>query len=329
MSIVNEKDKHPYIDLGQDYKISLNYADILDEKHLAMAKEDLRETPEIREQALKELRELIEGEKNFVHATDDFFLLSYLRPCKFYAKSALERMQTYYSFKLKYKKYIDNITVESVRNIIEDGIFKYSPLCDKNGRRIVFIQCGKSWKLDRGNKYELFRCIQIIFQAVALEPLTQIYGVSMVLDMGGLSMDQVLTFTPSFASMCLKWAHDCLPLRLKKIYIVNNSKIFNIFWALFGPFMSAKLKERVHFINQNYDVLAEYMGKECLGKEYDGSLPVEHADGKVFVEFLKLYEKQFELLNASGFVEENDDIGDRRNKVNTLAKEILRTIKVK
>lgn len=61
MSINYGNDKQPYIDLGQNYKISLNYGDILDEKHLSVSKEDLRETPEIREQALKELRELIEG----------------------------------------------------------------------------------------------------------------------------------------------------------------------------------------------------------------------------------------------------------------------------
>jgi len=31
-----------------------------------------------------------------------------------------------------------------------------------------------------------------------------------------------------------------------------------------------------------------------LGKEYDGDLPVEHVEGKVLLEFLKIYEKQFE-----------------------------------
>ena len=85
---------------------------------------------------------MISAEKNFVHATEDFFLLPYLRPCKFYAKSAFERMQAIFKFKIKYKKYNDNLTVESVRNIIEDGIFKYTPLCDKYGRRIVLVQCG-------------------------------------------------------------------------------------------------------------------------------------------------------------------------------------------
>jgi len=63
--------------------------------------------------------------------------------------------------------------------------------------------------------------------------------------MDGLSMNQVLHLTPSFAIMYLKWAHDCLPCQLKGIYIVNNSKFFNILWALFGPFLSAKLKDRV------------------------------------------------------------------------------------
>lgn len=61
MSVVHGDGKVPYLDLGQNYKISFNYGSILDEKLLAKAKEDLRETPEIREQALKELRELIES----------------------------------------------------------------------------------------------------------------------------------------------------------------------------------------------------------------------------------------------------------------------------
>jgi len=83
---------------------------------------------------------LISGEKNFVRATDNFLLLPYLRACKFYPQSAFEIMQAIFKFKLKYTKHIGNLTTESVRNVIEKGIFKYTPLCDKNGRRIVLIQ---------------------------------------------------------------------------------------------------------------------------------------------------------------------------------------------
>jgi hypothetical protein len=85
---------------------------------------------------------LISGEKNFVHATEDFFLLPYLRACKFYPKSAFERIQAVYKLKIKYKKYSEDLTTDSIKNISEDGVFKFTPLCDKNGRRIVLIQCG-------------------------------------------------------------------------------------------------------------------------------------------------------------------------------------------
>lgn len=81
-------------------------------------------------------------EKNLVHPTDDFFLYPYLRPCKFYVQSAFKKIQKDFKFKSKHKEIFENITVESVRNVFEDGIFKYSPLCDKEGRRLLFVQCG-------------------------------------------------------------------------------------------------------------------------------------------------------------------------------------------
>ena len=161
MSIKFDIDKQPYIDLGQNYKISLDFRKVVDEKNLTKARDELRETTEIREQALAELRELIKGklsyyywtfqiiqnnffkgDKNLVFPTDDFFLQTYLRPCKFYAKSAFEKIQTDSKFKVKYKKFYENIDVEASRGIFEDEIFKYAPLYDKDGRRVLIITCG-------------------------------------------------------------------------------------------------------------------------------------------------------------------------------------------
>jgi hypothetical protein len=61
MSIVYGTDNIPYIDLGKDYKIRLEYEDIVDDKYLAKAKEELRETPENKAQGLKELKELVKS----------------------------------------------------------------------------------------------------------------------------------------------------------------------------------------------------------------------------------------------------------------------------
>lgn len=61
---------------------------------LEKAREELRETPEVREQAIKELRELLHEAKELNYGDSDEFLLIFLRPCKFYPKSALEFVST-------------------------------------------------------------------------------------------------------------------------------------------------------------------------------------------------------------------------------------------
>jgi hypothetical protein len=66
-----------------------------------------------------------------------------------------------------------------------------------------------------------------------------------ILDMDGLSLGQIVHFTPMFAAMVLEWLQDCVPVRVKGIYVTNNSYIFNIVFKIFKPFIHAKLRERV------------------------------------------------------------------------------------
>lgn len=72
----------------------------------------------------------------------DPFLMTFLRPAKFYTKGAFERLQKYFKFKLKYKKYCEDLTVESARIVFEDQLVKYLPLRDVEGRRILYLSCG-------------------------------------------------------------------------------------------------------------------------------------------------------------------------------------------
>ena len=62
----------------------------LDEETKKLAEEELRETPEIVEKALEELRELLKNDPTIYFKDDDETLIIFLRPCKFYAKSAYE-----------------------------------------------------------------------------------------------------------------------------------------------------------------------------------------------------------------------------------------------
>lgn len=68
--------------------------------------------------------------------------MTFLRPSKFYAQSAFDRMQKYFKFKLKHKKHCEDLTVESTRVVFEDDLVKYLPLRDVEGRRILHLDCG-------------------------------------------------------------------------------------------------------------------------------------------------------------------------------------------
>lgn len=77
---------------------SLNL-DPLSEELKARAAEELRETPEVVAAALAELRELLKNDDSIYFKTDDDkVLIMYLRPCKFYAKSAYELVSLFDTF---------------------------------------------------------------------------------------------------------------------------------------------------------------------------------------------------------------------------------------
>lgn len=56
-----------------------------------IARKELRETPDVAKEAIQELRALLKEDQDLVVPVDnDQWLIRFLRPCKFYPKSAYE-----------------------------------------------------------------------------------------------------------------------------------------------------------------------------------------------------------------------------------------------
>jgi len=275
----------------------------LDEKTLAKAKTELRETDEVREKAIKELRELLKKETTIHFADRDEILIRYLRPTKFYPESALALMKRIAEFKEKQKNILENLMpVQLESQLMFDANINVLAGRDQDGRRVLIAQCGEAWNTAKVSNDNVFQIFYLIHQAALLEPATQVNGVVVILDFDGLGMKQVKELTPTFAFRLLTFIQDAMPLRLKEVHIVKQPFLFNMVWTIFKPLIKEKLKKRLFFHGTKMESLHKHMDPNYLPADYGGKLPKIDYSGKDWYPTLRSIDKVIEENNTFGLV---------------------------
>ncbi|XP_045458794.1 alpha-tocopherol transfer protein-like [Melitaea cinxia] len=306
MSLHFEPDGTPFV-MCEKHKIKLEKEPITENFYVKKARDELRETPENIENGLKELRQLLKCETNLVIPLDeDEFLLKFLRPAKFYAKSAFERIQAYYKFRLSHQDYCQDLFPSNVRVAFDHSIISILSPRDENGRRIMFVESGEKWNPRDVPLRDVFRGVQLGLESAMVEPRTQVCGVVVILDMKGLSFTHIMQFTPSFAKMVVDWIQDCIPIRLKGVHIVNQPYIFNMLFAIFKPFLRQKLRSRIFFHGTDKKSLLKHINKEALMMRLGGCLPDNEISGEVLWKMLHHYEESFRRADSYGYITNNN-----------------------
>ncbi|KAF2904397.1 hypothetical protein ILUMI_01774 [Ignelater luminosus] len=232
---------------------------------------------------------------------NDTWLVKFLRPCKYYPKSAYELIKRYYAFKIKHANVYDGLLPSREKNIFQQDILTVQPNRDQFGRRILVIELGKKWKHKKCSLDEVFKGCVLFLEAAMLEPATQVAGAIVIFDMDGLSLQQTWQFTPQFAKRIVDWLQDAVPLRIKNIHIVNEPYIFNVVFALFKPFLREKLRGRIIFHGTNRESLHQHISPECLPECYGGTLNLPRIEGPQWLELLILSDKEYEAINSYGY----------------------------
>lgn len=267
-----------------------------------IAETELRETPEVVEKALAELRELLKNDDTIYFKDDDDEILKiFLRPCKYYAKSAYELMKRIAEFKEKHKAILENLLPEDEKvAFTEHNVVNVLKGRDDKGRRVLLVNAGASWDPSKVSADQLFRLFYLIHEAAVLEPETQIKGVVVIMDYNGLGMKQVKALSPSFSMKLLSFIQDAMPLRLKEVHMVKEPFVFNLVWNIFKPFIRDKLKKRIFFHGSKMASLHKYMNPSHLPEDYDGKLPKIDYTGKDWYPTILKYEDHIKMMNSFG-----------------------------
>ncbi|CAH1953957.1 unnamed protein product [Acanthoscelides obtectus] len=304
-TMLSDMSEMPTIQLG-NFTLQMELEDLRPEVQ-EIARKELRETPEIKKEAIEKLRELLKQEKDLhVPLNNDIWLVRFLRPCKFYPESALGLIKRYYAFKVKHADMYDGLLPSKEKNVFEQNILTVQPNRDQHGRRILIIELGKKWKTDKVTLDEVFKGCVLFLEAAMLEPESQVCGAVVIFDMDGLSMGQTTKFTPMFAKRIVDWLQDSVPLRIKNIHIVNQPYIFKVVFALFKPFLREKLRNRIIFHGTDRKSLHQHMAPECLPACYGGTLELPRIDGAQWLELLEKCDNEFKAINSYGYKKKVD-----------------------
>ncbi|XP_044751648.1 retinaldehyde-binding protein 1 [Coccinella septempunctata] len=278
----------------------------LSEEGKKIAKEELRETPEVVAAALQELRELLANDDTIFFDTDDATLMIFLRPCKFYAKSAYELMKRVADFREKYKASLENLMPDDEKDaFMNHNVVNVLKNVDHKGRRVMIVNCGGTWNTSKVTSDQLFRLFYLIHIAATLEQEGQVRGCVVIMDFDGLGMKQVAALNPVFSMKLLGFIQDAMPMRLKEVHMVKQPFIFKMVWKIFSPFIREKLKNRIFFHGSDMKSLQKHIPASHLPQDYKGDLPKIDYSGKDWFPCIESHREYYKKWNTWGLKKKN------------------------
>lgn len=225
------------------------------------------EDPETRHKAIEELRNMIyhRGECH-PRRTDDAYLLRFLRCRRFIPALAHKLMVRYEDFRRKniYLYHCNAFDLHRVKEVY-GGTLPESPV---NGR-ITLMRFGR-WDTDTVPIDDVVRCALLMDEVAAMQPKLQILGVTIIVDLEGLSIRHVRQLTPTIAYQIVSLMGVSFPIPIHALHIIRYNWILNTFFYVFKQFIPAAAWDRVHFHGYDLESLHKHIDPEYLPPEYGG-----------------------------------------------------------
>ncbi|XP_065082761.1 retinaldehyde-binding protein 1-like [Ochlerotatus camptorhynchus] len=256
------KNPSQYDDTASDV---VNLPDI----YRAIALEELRETPQIKEQALAQLRDWIAKHPAIKSCrTDARFLLKFLRVRKYNHVTACENLERYLALRQSIPRWF--VKLDTFEPWISD-VIEARPVLplgyDQSGKFVLLAKFGnfdpKKYTDEHG-----IRLWTMVYDSYQEEAEVQIAGTSVVFDMKGFTMANLAQWPVNDLKKYLDFSLKTLPIRLKAIHVVNVPKYVVSFIEVIISFFNAKQKSRTHF-HKSFDEYTKCNDATVLPKEYD------------------------------------------------------------
>ncbi|KAK7874354.1 hypothetical protein R5R35_007822 [Gryllus longicercus] len=226
------------------------------------ARREVHEQPAAAARNVAALRQRLLEERNLHARTDDTFLLAFLRARKHNVEEALKVLKNFYRLKIKYPLYTEDCLPSEKPFVYDMNGYTILEERDQLDRTIIAMRVE-----------HFFQQLWTAHQLVVQDPLVQVAGVVLIVDMRGFSLRHARIVTPSFARIAMRFVQDSFPVRTQAIHIVFEPFYFDAIFMLFKPFLKAKLRDRIHLHGADLDSLRAMVPERALPEELGGCAP--------------------------------------------------------
>ncbi|KAL3196223.1 hypothetical protein MRX96_015527 [Rhipicephalus microplus] len=263
-----------------------------------VARKELGETFEVIKESIDKFRKLLQEETDLI-PPPDYVLLMFLRARKYRVDDAVKSLKNFFRLRSSHPEYYDNFLPSAVdyQTITrEHNLFLLSKDRDSQGRIVGLARYG-AWNSSICSLNELMKSMLMAVECVLLEKETQIRGIVAVDDLAGLGMHHIIHMTPGLFRVAIAIAQDAYP-----------------------PFLSEKLKERVHLLRGGLPELRGVIPSDLIPKEYGGTF--EDFDVGWMERYLLDKQGHFEVMSQCGYATNCSDTSTAKNEMRASDSEI-------
>ncbi|GAB0099040.1 alpha-tocopherol transfer protein-like [Sergentomyia squamirostris] len=274
-----------------------------------LAREELNEVPESVQQDLEALREWIRKQLHLRCRTDDQFLVTFLRGCKWSLERTKQKLDTFYTVRtslpdlIAHRDPTDKRTLEVIRM----GFAVPLPLTETpNSPRIMLFRPG----VYNPTLYSIHDMIRVALMVndilLCRDDNRTIAGQIGIVDLQGATMAHLGQANVTLMRNFSRITQDASPLRQKGFHFVNPPSGFVTIYNLARGMFNQKMQQRFR-VHADRESLFQSIPKRLLPTEYGGEAgPIQKIIDNL----------ERDLVGAKDFFREEDKYGcDERKRL--------------
>ncbi|XP_072762199.1 retinol-binding protein pinta-like isoform X1 [Anoplolepis gracilipes] len=231
---------------------------------------------------------------------DDFFILQFLRTCKFNIQKTKNRMRNYQVQRVKVPEWFANRDPlqPKLQQLLDLGICLPLRKLDNEGRMVILIRIVHN--PDIFTFAEVFKVSSMTVDVSIRDSVeASLHGIVIITDLEHISLRHAIQLGPRIALNLVHALQGCYPMRIQLLNYINTPKHINFFLTIIRYLLNTKLKQRLH-------IYTHETTHDCFKNIPTNILPVEYGGTDGTIQELTEYWKKMIEDNRTWFINEEN-----------------------